>query len=92
MQPVKTFTVALLSGRADNLQVIRDGNVAILIGITIALTKAVDQDTGILVTVVDNAGHRDDITLNAKLTLDGIRVVAESDQYLLKFIYRRRHL
>ena len=37
---------------------------AILIGITIALTKAVDQDAGILVTVVDNAGHRDDITLN----------------------------
>ena len=92
VQPVKTFTVALLSGRADNLQVIRDGNVAILIGITIALTKAIDQDTGILVTVVDNAGHRDDIALNAKLTLDGIRVVAESDQYLLKFIYRRRHL
>ena len=92
VQPVKTFTVALLSGRADNLQVIRDGNVAILIGITIALAKAVDQDTGILVTVVDNAGHRDDIPLNAKLTLNGICVVAESDQYLLKFIHRRRHL
>ena len=60
--------------------------------ITIAFTESIDQDRRILVAIIDDAGHGDDVTFDPELILQFLRIILECKQHLLEFINRLRHL
>ena len=91
VQPLQAVPVALLGGGADDLQVIGDSDVAALVHVAVALAEAVDQDAGVLIAIVDDAGHGDDAAVDAELALQGGGVVAEGDQNLLELIHGGGH-
>ena len=91
MQPVQTITVALLGGGADDFPVVGNGNMTVLVSVAVAFAKAIDEDAGVLIAVVDDAGHGDDVAVNAILGLDRSGVITECHQHLLKLVHRGGH-
>ena len=91
MQPVQTITVALLGGGTDDFPVVGNGNMAVLVSIAVAFAKAIDEDAGVLIAVVDDAGHGDDVAVNAILCLDRSGVITECHQHLFKLVHCGGH-
>ena len=92
VQPLDAVPVALLRGGADHFTVIGDSNVAALVHVAVALAEAVDEDGGVLVAVVDDAGHGDDAALDTEFALNGGGIVPEGDQHLLELVDGVGHL
>ena len=90
VKPLDAFLIAFLNRRINDLPLVRHGEV--IRRIAVALSEAIDQDSRVLISVVDNKGHGDDASLNLKFLLNPVRVVPEGDQHLLQLIYRFRHL
>ena len=64
---------------------------AVFVSIAVAFAKAIDEDAGVLIAVVDDAGHGDDVAVNAILCLDRSGVITECNQHLLKLVHRGGH-
>ena len=86
MEPGNALLEALCVGNADDFLVVRYRDVTTTVGIAVAFTEAVDQDAGILVAVVQDAGHGNDVAFNAKVGLQVSRIVTESNQDSLKLV------
>ena len=50
---------------------------AVFVCVAVAFAKAIDEDAGVLIAVVDDAGHGDDVAVNAILCLDRSGVITE---------------
>ena len=61
------------------------------VGIAVAFAKAVDQNAGILVAIVHNAGHGDNVPFNVELCLQVCCIVPEGNQDILKLVHRGGH-
>ena len=91
MEPGNALLEALCVGNADDFLVVRYRDVTTTVGIAVAFTETVDQDAGILVAVVQDAGHGDDVAFNAKVSLQISRIVTESNQHSLKLVNGSGH-
>ena len=91
MEPGNTLFEAFGIGDTDDLLVVGDSNVTAAVGIAIAFAKAVDQDAGILVAVIDDTCHGDNIAFDAKVGLEVSGIVPEGNQHLLKLVYGGGH-
>ena len=92
MQPCDTFFPALRSSAADNLLVIGNDDMPPLVRITIALAKGVEQNTGILSSVIHDTGHGDYVALNLKFCLQGSRIIAKCNQHCFEILNVLRYL
>ena len=92
VEPFHALAPALGGGGAENLLVVADDDMAAGIGIAVAFAEAVAEDGAVLVAAADDAGHGDDVAVNAELGLDLVGVIAEGDQHLFKLVGGSGHL
>ena len=91
VQPFETFSEAFGLGCADDLLIFCNSDMSALIRITITFTETVDQNHRVLAAVVDDEGHRNDITVDIEFSFELVSVVAESEQAFFKIFNRRRN-
>ena len=90
MKPLDAFFITFLYSCINNSSIIF--HCKMITGVTISFSKSVEQNCRILITVIDNKGHRDYITLNIKFLFQFICIITKSDQNLFQFLSCIRNL
>ena len=91
MQPFGALLEAFGGSDTDDLLVIGERKVGAAVRIAVAFTETIDQDVRILVAVVQDAGHRDDGTVDVEFCLQSVSVVAEGNEDFFEFVNGARH-
>ena len=86
VEPFHALAPAFCGSCADDLLVVVDHNVTAGIRIAIAFSETIAENGAVLIAAADDAGHRNDVTINIEFLLQRVGIVAESDQDLLELI------
>ena len=89
VKPLDSFLIPFLYSGVDYFALVC--HCKMISRISIALSKSVNQDRRILISVVYNKGHRNHSALNLKFLFQFCGVIAKGNQCFLQFIHRRRY-
>ncbi len=92
MQPFNSLLIAFLDCGTDYLPVICNCDMPVFIRIAVSFSKTINQNRRVLISVIDDTGHRDNASFNPKFLLKFFCMVTESNQDFLKFLHCLRDL